>query len=144
MADFPNNPLPARLQDSAGIYWLMSEWCNYSCDYCGVPVFFKRSPKRGRSNHAFDHYSVEEWLDAFRGFREKDIAMTITGDCWTTAGSASAFLRISRGILPTTRELTRRKYSSTRRFIPAGRLRPTTAAGCIKFGMPVSSSRTWA
>jgi hypothetical protein len=79
MADFPNIPLPARLQDSVRIYWLMSEWCNYSCDYCGVPVFFKRSPKRGRSNHAFDHYPVGEWLAAFRGFREKDIAMTITG-----------------------------------------------------------------
>ncbi len=79
MAEFPDIPLPAHLQKSARIYWLMSEWCNYSCDYCGVPVFFKRSPKRGRSNHAFDHYPVEEWLEAFRRFPETDIAMTITG-----------------------------------------------------------------
>ncbi len=79
MAVLTDIPLPDHLRDSVRISWLISEWCNYSCDYCGVLVFFKRSPKRGRSNHAFDHYSAQEWLDALRVFPQKEIAMAITG-----------------------------------------------------------------
>ena len=79
MTSFEQYPLPSHLQDSARIYWMMSEWCNYSCEYCGVPVFFKKSASRGRQRHAFDHYAVEEWIEAFKGFPQNDISLVITG-----------------------------------------------------------------
>lgn len=79
MKVFEQIPLPDSLRDSVRIYWMMSEWCNYSCEYCGVPVFFKRSQIRGRQRHAFDHYAVDQWLEAFGRFPQKDISLVITG-----------------------------------------------------------------
>ena len=79
MTSFEQYPLPAHLHDSARIYWMMSEWCNYSCEYCGVPVFFKKSAIRGRQRHAFDHYPVGQWLEAFKSFPQNDISLVITG-----------------------------------------------------------------
>jgi organic radical activating enzyme len=76
---FENIPLPSHLHDSARIYWMMSEWCNYGCEYCGVPVFLKRSQARGLQNHAFDHYPVDRWLEGFRKFPQSDISLVITG-----------------------------------------------------------------
>jgi MoaA/NifB/PqqE/SkfB family radical SAM enzyme len=58
---------------------MMSHWCNYSCEYRGVPVFFKRSSSRGPQYHAFDYYPVEKWIEGFRKFPQKDINLTVTG-----------------------------------------------------------------
>jgi organic radical activating enzyme len=58
---------------------MMTHWCNFSCDFCGVPVFFKRSSTLGKQAHAFDYYSAEEWLRAFSLFPQEEISCIITG-----------------------------------------------------------------
>ena len=69
MASFPvlaqplQYPLTPELQKAIRIYWMISHWCNYQCDYCGVLVFSRRTGEK--QQHAFDHYPVEEWLAAF-------------------------------------------------------------------------------
>ena len=73
-------PLPPHLERSVRISWHITSWCNYSCDYCPVLVFHKRSKNGDRRNHAFDHYSAEQWLEAFETkFSEQDILLRITG-----------------------------------------------------------------
>lgn len=73
-----SHPLPEHLKDSVRIAWHISSWCNYSCDYCPVLVFHKRT-KKARQDHAFDHYSVDQWLSAFARFPQRDILLKITG-----------------------------------------------------------------
>ncbi len=75
-------PLPAvpeDLRDSARIFWMMTEWCNYKCEYCGVQVFLKRSPQNKPQRHAFDHYTAQQWVGAFRKFPQKRFAIEISG-----------------------------------------------------------------
>ncbi|MCS7025143.1 MAG: hypothetical protein NZV14_10100 [Bryobacteraceae bacterium] len=72
-------PLPARLLDSVRIAWHITSWCNYSCDYCPVLVFHKRTRSGTPQDHAFDHYPVERWIEAFAAFPQKDILLKITG-----------------------------------------------------------------
>ncbi|HUQ90166.1 MAG TPA: radical SAM protein [Bryobacteraceae bacterium] len=73
------HPLPAHLLDSVRIAWHISSWCNYSCDYCPVLVFHKRSKNGEPRDHAFDHYPVDQWVEAFANFPQKDILLKITG-----------------------------------------------------------------
>jgi MoaA/NifB/PqqE/SkfB family radical SAM enzyme len=72
-------PLPESVRDSLRIYWMMSQWCNYQCNYCGVPVYSRRPAEKHEQLHAFDQHPVEAWVKAFRRFRQCDITMTITG-----------------------------------------------------------------
>lgn len=73
-------PLPPHLQRSIRVAWHITSWCNYSCDYCPVLVFHKRAKNGEKRNHAFDHYTAEQWLEAFRTkFPEDDILLRITG-----------------------------------------------------------------
>jgi MoaA/NifB/PqqE/SkfB family radical SAM enzyme len=74
-----NYPLPERLQSSVRIAWHMSSWCNYSCGYCPVLIYHKRSKSGPLQDHAFDHYPVSQWLDAFRSFPQKNVHLKITG-----------------------------------------------------------------
>jgi hypothetical protein len=71
--------VPEDLRDSARIFWMMSEWCNYKCEFCGVQTFLKRSPNSKPQRHAFDHYSAQEWVSAFRSFPQKKVAIEISG-----------------------------------------------------------------
>ena len=73
------NPLPERLHNAVRITWHITSWCNYSCEYCGVVIFHKRAKDGQRQAHAFDHYSVDRWLDAFRSFPEHEVYLKITG-----------------------------------------------------------------
>jgi organic radical activating enzyme len=70
-------PLPEHLQSAVRIKWTLSHWCNYQCDYCGVPVFSRRDKER--QPHAFDYYSVQEWLKAFDKFPQDQIRLTVAG-----------------------------------------------------------------
>lgn len=72
-------PLPEHLRNRVRIAWHISNWCNYSCQYCGVLVFLKRAKDRQKQAHAFDHYPVEQWLEAFRKFPQDQIYLKITG-----------------------------------------------------------------
>jgi organic radical activating enzyme len=72
-------PLPAELQDSLRINWHLTLWCNYSCQYCPVLVFHKRSPVREQQEHSFDYYPVDKWLEAIRRFPQRNIHLKITG-----------------------------------------------------------------
>ena len=73
-------PLPSHLERSVRISWHITSWCNYSCDYCPVLVFHKRSKNGDKRNHAFDHYTADQWLEAFRTrFTDQDILLRITG-----------------------------------------------------------------
>lgn len=74
-----SHPLPSHLLDSVRIAWHISSWCNYSCDYCPVLVFHKRTKTGKPQDHAFDHYPVERWIEAFAAFPQKDILLKITG-----------------------------------------------------------------
>lgn len=71
--------LPENLRNSLRIAWHLSNWCNYSCQYCGVLVFHKRARNGGVQAHAFDYQPVERWLDVFRAFPQRDIYLKITG-----------------------------------------------------------------
>lgn len=72
-------PLPDHLRDSLRINWLISLWCNYSCQYCQVLVFHQRSALRERQAHSFDHHPVEGWLEAIGKFPQRNIHLKITG-----------------------------------------------------------------
>ncbi len=73
------HPLPEHVRNTMRMRWMISYWCNYSCDFCGVPVYFTRSQRFGKQAHAFDYYSVQEWLRAFGRIREERVALAITG-----------------------------------------------------------------
>jgi molybdenum cofactor biosynthesis enzyme MoaA len=74
------HPLPQHLLHSVRIAWHITSWCNYSCDYCPVLVFHKRGRNGDKRDHAFDHYSADEWIEAFRTrFPQQDILLKITG-----------------------------------------------------------------
>ena len=53
------------------IYWEMTHWCTYGCSYC-LQVHDK-------TNHAFNHHSVDEWLDKFSNLENPKLAFCITG-----------------------------------------------------------------
>jgi len=72
-------PLPVELQDAIRINWHLTLWCNYSCQYCPVLVFRQRSPQGQPQEHAFDHHTVAEWLEAIRRFPQRNIHLKITG-----------------------------------------------------------------
>ncbi len=72
-------PLPHHLKDSIRVNWHITSWCNYSCGYCPVVIFHKRSRSGARQPHAFDHYPVEQWLDLFRQLPQSHIHLKITG-----------------------------------------------------------------
>lgn len=75
-----NYPLPAHLLDSVRIAWHITSWCNYSCDYCPVLIFHKRGKNGDKRDHAFDHYTAEQWIEVFATkFSQKDILLKITG-----------------------------------------------------------------
>ncbi len=71
-------PLPESVRHALRIFWNISHWCNYQCDYCGVPVFSRRTGEQ-RQLHAFDHHTVAEWLEAFGKFPQREIHLSITG-----------------------------------------------------------------
>ena len=71
-------PLPVTLRDSARLDWILSYWCNYSCDYCGVPVFRKRDAGAVQA-HAFDYHGVDDWLEAFDRFPQRHILIKLSG-----------------------------------------------------------------
>ena len=73
------HPLPKHVRDTMRLRWMISHWCNYTCDFCGVPVYFTRSQKFGKQAHAFEYYSVDQWLTAFRRIQQDNVAMIITG-----------------------------------------------------------------
>lgn len=70
-------PLAEHLHNSARVVWHISLWCNYSCDYCGVLVFRKRSGKP--QAHAFDHYPASKWVELFSSFPQQHVQLHITG-----------------------------------------------------------------
>lgn len=72
-------PLPVDLLGRLRINWHLTLWCNYSCEYCPVLVFHKRSPHKTVQPHSFDHYPVEQWLQAIARFPHRDIHLKITG-----------------------------------------------------------------
>ena len=72
-------PLPADVEGSLRINWLLSRWCNYSCQYCQVLVFRQRSPLKQVQNHSFDYHPVERWLEAIARFPQRHIHLKITG-----------------------------------------------------------------
>ncbi len=72
-------PLPEHLHDQLRVNWYMTQWCNYSCDYCPVLVFHKRTKSGQPQPHAFDYYPVEKWLGAFDQLQASKIHLHITG-----------------------------------------------------------------
>ena len=70
---------PQGLQDEIRVNWYMTQWCNYSCQYCPVPVFHKRTTSGQRQPHAFDHYPVEHWLQAFDTLSASKLHVHLTG-----------------------------------------------------------------
>jgi len=72
--------LPDDLRNSLKISWHLSSWCNYSCPYCPVLVFHKRSNEpEVRQRHAFDYYPVEQWVDALVKLPYERVVLNITG-----------------------------------------------------------------
>src|ERR1051326_4450291 len=70
-------PLPADVEGSLRINWLISRWCNYSCQYCQVLVFHQRSSHP--QAHSFDYHPPEKWLEAIARFPHRHIHLKITG-----------------------------------------------------------------
>lgn len=80
MADAAHWPaLPEQVRGKARINWHVTAWCNYSCEYCPVTVFHTRSKTGQAQVHSFDHYSVEQWLGALRGFPQEEIHLKMSG-----------------------------------------------------------------
>ena len=71
--------LPEHLRDEVRVNWYMTQWCNYSCPYCPVLVFHKRTKSGQPQPHAFDYYPVEKWLDLFDGVKASKLHVHITG-----------------------------------------------------------------
>jgi organic radical activating enzyme len=66
------------------VRWFLSEWCNYACQYCPQPHERLRitAEKEGKTYyaHAFDNYSRDMWLSAFKKLAENHrLSITITG-----------------------------------------------------------------
>ena len=74
-----NLQLPDHLQDIVKISWHVSSWCNYSCPYCPVLVFHKRSAKKTRQKHSFDYYPVEQWIEALLHLPYKRVIIGLNG-----------------------------------------------------------------
>ena len=72
-------PLPDRLRDEVRVNWYMTQWCNYSCQYCPVLVYHKRTKSGQPQPHAFDYYPVEKWLEAFDTLEASKIHTHLTG-----------------------------------------------------------------
>jgi ABC-type polysaccharide/polyol phosphate transport system ATPase subunit/MoaA/NifB/PqqE/SkfB family radical SAM enzyme len=64
--------------EKARITWMISNWCNYKCDYCGVP-FFSKKESGITYDHAFDHYPVDSWVGMFKIFPQQELYLKITG-----------------------------------------------------------------
>lgn len=62
---------------SARINWYITNWCNYDCPYCTSPIFSKRT--EAKQDHAFDYYSVEQWVSAIAKIRADNVLLHITG-----------------------------------------------------------------
>ena len=98
-------PLPSHLRNSLRITWHISDWCNYQCAYCAVPVFSRRNTDGTPQWHAFDHYRPEEWLRAFEKFTHEEIALIITGG--EPFMDRANFRRILEGLAPQERFIIR-------------------------------------
>lgn len=66
------------------VRWFLTEWCNYACQYCPQPHGRRRiiAEREGKTfyAHAFDNYSRNMWLSAFKKLAEKHrLSITITG-----------------------------------------------------------------
>ena len=72
-------PLPDHLHDHVRVNWYMTQWCNYSCQYCPVLVYHKRTTSGQPQPHAFDYYPVEKWLEAFDTLKATKILTHLTG-----------------------------------------------------------------
>lgn len=64
--------------------WHMTEWCNYACPYCyqehGRKRIMRQEQDRIFYAHAFDNFSADIWVQAFRSLMSKYlVTMTITG-----------------------------------------------------------------
>ena len=62
------------------IRWRVTEWCNYACRYCSQEHgrFVDRGD--GFTSHAFDNFSVEQWISAFsRHFGGHRLSITLSG-----------------------------------------------------------------
>ena len=69
--------LPPDLQQAIRICWMISHWCNYQCDYCGVLVFSRRTAQK--QPHSFDYYPVEKWVEAFLRLKQERIIVKVAG-----------------------------------------------------------------
>lgn len=72
-------PLPAHLHNQVRLNWYLTQWCNYSCAYCPVLVFHKKSQDGAVQPHAFDYYPVERWLGLLDQFADKRVHLHMTG-----------------------------------------------------------------
>ena len=86
LVTLPGRPLPApapalpeHLRDELRVNWYITQWCNYSCDYCPVLVYHKKSKSDPPQPHAFDHYPVERWLELFDTLEASKVHVHITG-----------------------------------------------------------------
>jgi organic radical activating enzyme len=71
--------LPAHLLNGVKISWHLSSWCNYSCPYCPVLVFHKRSARQARQRHAFDYYPVEQWVETLVALPYQRVIIGLNG-----------------------------------------------------------------
>jgi organic radical activating enzyme len=71
--------LPLHLRNGVKISWHLSSWCNYSCPYCPVLVFHKRSTAKARQRHAFDYYPVEQWVEALVNLPYERVIIGLNG-----------------------------------------------------------------
>ncbi|WP_180539710.1 radical SAM protein [Nevskia soli] len=71
--------LPEHLRDEVRVNWYMTQWCNYSCPYCPVLVFHKRTKSGKPQPHAFDYYPVEKWLELFDTVQASKLHIHLTG-----------------------------------------------------------------
>jgi organic radical activating enzyme len=59
--------------------WLVTTWCSYSCPYCNQ-THDRYAPKGKYTAHAFDNFSLPEWIEAFmRHFSKKRLSLVMTG-----------------------------------------------------------------
>ena len=72
-------PLPQHLHNQVRLNWYLTQWCNYSCAYCPVLVFHKKSSEGPAQPHAFDYYPVERWVELFDRFNHQSLHLHMTG-----------------------------------------------------------------
>jgi len=79
LVTLPAPGLPEHLRDELRVNWYMTQWCNYSCDYCPVLVYHKKNRSGPPQPHAFDYYPVERWLELFDTLKSSKVHVHITG-----------------------------------------------------------------